>query len=337
MQLKKLNKEIINKNQELKTLKSTQEYRIAQIQRLSELSQPVQRDTTYIVNDKYAERGVLNMYSGVTITAGHIDLEKIEKGEAEDMSVDDRSGRSGRSASSSVRNQNIHIIKSLRTGEVMQLEARLEEESRKLTSGVEELTLAMQEVTVGTKALDLVVTRNLDRSREEAAVLVKDVDRMDHQGYLAVSELLTLRLRIMMAQREEIEELAQLRSDKEFFGARERQMRDQLINDMGLMKRRLKAEAGNSNKDFHSQHLALDKQLDKMKKKLARLQKTVVTKDGDTEKLEQLLTLSKGRYERLTQYTTLEMEGYHNEARMLKQKMKVLERSFEKSKEKAEI
>ena len=44
-------------------------------------------------------------------------------------------------------------------------------------------------------------------------------------------------------------------------------MREQLISDMSLMKRRLKAEAANSTKDFHAQSLQLDKQILKLKKK----------------------------------------------------------------------
>jgi len=85
-----------------------------------------------------------------------------------------------------------------------------------------------------------------------------------------------------VAQREEIEELAQLKSDKEFFAARETQMREQLLSDMALMKRRLKAEATNSTRDFQSQALALDSQLLKLLKKRNALQEEMhqVDKSG---------------------------------------------------------
>jgi hypothetical protein len=47
----------------------------------------------------------------------------------------------------------------------------------------------------------------LESSRNEASKLVAGNDQLDHQCYLSVSELLKLRLRIMIAQREEVEEL----------------------------------------------------------------------------------------------------------------------------------
>ena len=49
--------------------------------------------------------------------------------------------------------------------------------------------------------------RMLDASRKEAARMIFENDKYDHQCYLSVSELLKLRLRIMIAQREEMEEL----------------------------------------------------------------------------------------------------------------------------------
>jgi len=285
--LQKLLREIEQKKQELSAMHSQQEYRIAQIQRLSELSQPVQRDTTYVVKDRYAARAAMNMYSGVTITNGHIDIDSLsDSSDAVGSRNGDGSGR--KHAKDNHRKQGAthtgsrNAIKSLRTGEVMMLEAKLEEETRKLNTSIEDLEISLKEVTVGTKALNKVVTHNLDLCREEAVALITEVDRLDHQGFLSVSELLLLRLRISVAQREEIEELAQLKSDKEFFAARETQMREQLLSDMALMKRRLKAEATNSTRDFQSQALALDSQLLKLLKKRNALQEEMhqVDKSG---------------------------------------------------------
>jgi len=270
--LQKMTREIQQKKQELIALRSQQEYRIAQIQRLSELSQPVQRDTTYVVKDRYAARAAMNMYSGVTITNGHIDIDSLSDSSESGSQNGDGSGRKhakaeGHRKQSATHDGSRNAIKSLRTGEVMMLEAKLEEETRKLNTSIEDLEISLKEVTVGSRALDKVVTHNLDMCREEAASLIKEVDRLDHQGFLSVSELLTLRLRISTAQREEIEELAQLKSDREFFAARETQMREQLLSDMALMKRRLKAEATNSTRDFHAQALVLDLALLKLRKK----------------------------------------------------------------------
>jgi hypothetical protein len=297
--LNRLQKEISHKAHELKALRGRQETRIAQIQRLSELSHPVERDTTYIIPDRFAARENMNLYSGVLVTNS--------------KAVNAKGGK-----------QNL-LIKTLRTTEIMQLEHKLEEETRKLTAGRNELDLALKEVSLGTKALDAVVMQSLEHSRDEAGVLVDEVDKLDVQGFLAVSELLHLRLKIMKAQREEIEELAQLRSDRQYFGAKEKDMRHQLLTDMNLMKKRLKAEAANSTKDFHSQYVSLDHLLAKLKKRNKALSEEVEKHDGSTEKLERIEEVAKQRYLKLKTRHALEMEGYHNEAKMLKDRLKKLE------------
>ena len=141
----------------------------------------------------------------------------------------------------------------------------------------------------------------------------------------------------MIAQREEVEELSQLRSDKEFFSARETQMREQLISDMSLMKRRLKAEATNSTKDFHSQSIQLDTSLIKLHKKLDFLQTEKIKQaktgtDDATEKLKELVLKAEGRFNRLRSRCNLESEGYRAETNQLRKKLASLEAEYEKRK-----
>ncbi len=297
--LNRLQKEISHKAHELRALKQRQETRIAQIQRLSELSHPVERDTTYIIPDRFAARENMNLYSGVLVTNS--------------KAVNNKGGK-----------QSL-LIKTLRTTDIMQLEHKLEEETRKLNAGRNELDLALKEVSLGTKALDAVVMQSLEHSRHDAAALVDEVDKLDVQGFLAVSELLHLRLKIMKAQREEIEELAQLRADKEYFASKEKEMRHQLLTDMNLMKKRLRAEAANSTKDFHAQYVSLDHLLAKLKKRNKALSEELEKHDGSAEKLERIQETAKQRYVKLRTRHALEMEGYHNEAKMLKDRLRKLE------------
>jgi hypothetical protein len=297
--LTRAQKEISHKSHELKANKARQENRIAQIQRLSELAHPVERDTTYIIPDRFAAHDTMNLYSGVLVTNTH--------------AVNKTGGK------------NNLLIKTLRTSDIMQLENKLEEETRRLVAGRAELDMALKEVNMGTKALDAVVMHSLDTCRDEAAALVDEVDKLDVQGFLAVSELLHLRLRIMKAQREEIEELSQLRADKDYFCAKERQMREQLLTDMTLMKKRLKAEATNSTKEFQHQYTALDELLIKLRKRIHRLDEEVKTHDGSTERLEQIVETAKSRYLKLKTRHALEMEGYHSEAKMLQERLRKLE------------
>ncbi len=341
-EVQKITREIMQKKQELSSLRSSQEYRIAQIQRLSELSQPVQRDTTYVVKDRFANRAAINMYSGVTITDGHIDIDSTSDGSTGRSAENGEGSGSGRKHAKQphrkhgeAHEKSRNAIKSLRTGEIMMLENRLEEETRKMMSSIEDLELSLKEVSIGTKALDKVVTHSLDQCREEAAALIQEVDRLDHQGFLSVSELLTLRLRISIAQREEIEELTQLKSDKDFFAAKETQMREQLLTDMSLMKRRLKAEAASSTRDFQSQLLTLNADLQKLRKKQHDIQEEMlrvekVGLDKNTEKLKEKMKSAEEKYERLRKRHALEMEGYHIEATQLRKKLTKLEKLFEK-------
>ena len=304
-------KEITHKKHELKSLRVKQENRIAQIQRLSELSHPVERDTTYLIPDRFASAEGMNMYSGVLVANSH-------------------AINSEENANTGPKKKAAKVIKTLRTTEIMQLEAKIDEETRKLKGSKSELDMALKEVRLGSNALDSIVSQSLEKSKEEASVLIDEVDKLDYQGYLAVAELLDLRLKIMKAQREEIEELAQLRADKEYFSHREKSMREQLISDMALMKKRLRAEATNSTKDFHDQLLSLDTLLLKLKKRSEKVEDDAAMKKGTSDQLQQAAEQAKNRYVKLRTRHNLEMEGFNNEARMLRGQLKKLEQTAKK-------
>jgi|MDTB01.1.fsa_nt_gb hypothetical protein len=308
--LDRATKEITHKKHELKSLRAQQENRIAQIQRLSELSHPVERDTTYLVPDRFASTEAMNLYSGVLVANTHA------------VNSQDNTATAQKKSSK--------MIKTLRTTEIMHLEAKIEEETRKIKGKKSELDMALKEVNLGSSALDTIVAQSLEKSKEEASALISEVDKLDYQGYLAVAELLHLRLKIMKAQREEIEELAQLRADKEYFSHRERNMREQLISDMALMKKRLRAEATNSTKDFHEQFVHLEALLHKLKKRGAVLEEDVHKHEGSSDQLKQAAEHAKNRYMKLRTRHSLEMEGFHNEAKMLKGQLKKLEQTAAK-------
>ena len=301
-ELKKLLKDISSTKEEIKKLNKSSDARRQQIERLSELSQPVQKDATYLVIDRYLNRNDAVLADGASSTSGD---GGISKG--------DRSGSSKM------------LAKHIRTGDIVQLENKVEEETRRVLTLINTLDVALKEVNEGSARLDIAVTESLELRRQEAAALVKEVDRLDVQGYLSVAELLRLRLKIMSAQREEIEELERLHNDKVFFAAKEAQMRDQLVSDMSLMKRRLRAEAAASSKDFQSQHETLDALLFKLKKKEIMLSQDEKSSTSKYEQLHQVFTMAKERYERLRRRNNLEKEGYSNEASMLKAKLKTLE------------
>jgi hypothetical protein len=222
--------------------------------------------------------------------------------------------------------------KQIRTADIIQLENKLEEETRRVQFVVNDLSLALKEVDEGSARLDIAVTERLEAKRREAANLVNEVDKLDYQGFLSVAELLRLRMKITRAQREEVEELERLQSDKVFFAAKEQQMREQLLADMSLMKRRLRAEASAAHKDFQSQHEALDATLLKLRKREAALSQQEKNSGISYDRLQQTCAAAKERFDRLRRRCALEMEGYNTEARMLKTKLQQLEAMYAKKK-----
>jgi len=363
-ELRKLRKEISMAKEELRALTEGQESRREQIERLSELSQPVQRDTTYLILDRYLSRGEQMQYKGVTVTSA-IDLDRLAQassseigGEVSDAHVGTQQGGdsnaarggkgggkgngngkspggSGGSSNSSSSNSSTgivtsskHYMKNVRTGDIIQLETRLDEETSKATNGLSKMQTALREVDEGSSRLDVAVTSTLEAARGEASALINEVDRLDYQGFLSVSELLRLRLRIMIAQREEVEELSRLHADKAFFLAKEKQTREQLVADMALMKRRLKAEASNSTRDFQSQHVSLDATLAKLKRRIQNHSQQRKANDAKHENTEQMYLMAKDRYMRLKRRNALEMEGFASEATMLKNRLKQLEKLY---------
>ena len=129
-------KEITHKKHELKSLRVKQDNRIAQIQRLSELSHPVERDTTYLIPDRFASAEGMNMYSGVLVANSH-------------------AINSEENANTGPKKKAAKVIKTLRTTEIMQLEAKIDEETRKLKGSKSELDMALKEVRLGSNALGL--------------------------------------------------------------------------------------------------------------------------------------------------------------------------------------
>jgi len=306
-ELKRIRKDAALAREQIKTLTKTSDARRLQIESLSELSQPVQKDMTYLVSDRFLHRNADPLLVG---TNGLLPPKP--------PTIPDTKPKE-RVPSSKLYG------KSLRTGDIVQLENKVEEETRRVTVLVHDLSTSLKEVNEGSARLDIAVTEALETRRKEAASLVKDVDRLDYQGFLSVAELLKLRLKIMKAQREEVEELERLHEDKIFFAQKEAQMREQLVADMSLMKRRLRTEASTAAKDFQSQHEVLDELIKKLKRREWSLTQDQKESGNKYEQQAALSNQAKERYERLRRRNSLEMEGYNNEAKLLKAKLAKLE------------
>ena len=91
---------------------------------------------------------------------------------------------------------------------------------------------------------------------------------------------------------------------------------------------RLRAEALDSTKDFHSQHVTLDKLLEKLRKRYNRLQKEIELHDGSNDKLERVVEAQKVSFLRLKRRHQLEMEGYSSESALLNKKLLKLQKQY---------
>lgn len=187
---------------EVNSLKSARDARREQINRLSKLSNPVQRDVTYLVEERFtAKRATTNQAS------------------------ENQSGKMGSVGPT---------YKPLKTGEVLKLENRLSEETAKTTSYLQDVVLSIREAEEERHRYRKMKAMSNETMLKEAKQLYLQVDETEAQSFLAVSELLRLRVSVMIAQREEIEQLELLQRDKAFFIEKEEKTRQQVRNRFHL-------------------------------------------------------------------------------------------------------
>lgn len=180
---------------ELSSLKTAKDARNVQIQRLSKLSNPVQRDVTYLVEERF------NLRNGRSTEAGNGDivLGTVPVG-----------------------------YKPMKTGEVLKLEQRLQAETLKTTGYLEDVRIAIREAEEERHRYRKIKAASTAEDLAEARKLYQAVDEIEGQSFLAISELLRLRVSILIAQREEMEQLELLQRDKAFFIEKEEKTRNQV-------------------------------------------------------------------------------------------------------------
>ena len=105
------------------------------------------------------------------------------------------------------------------------MEKRVQEETIRVSSYLQDIQYGIQraeeEQHKSTKYQESYQSQDVS----EAKRLWQEVDQSEYQNYHAISELLRLRYSIMIAQREEVEELERLQSDKISFLQREERLK----------------------------------------------------------------------------------------------------------------
>jgi hypothetical protein len=262
--------------EELNSLKSAKEARNLQIQRLCKLSNPVQRDVTYLVEERFNLRSTRDSEA----RSGDIILGTVPAG-----------------------------YKPMKTGEVIKLESRLQSETLKTTGYLEDVRIAIREAEEERHRYRKMKVSSTVDDLAEAKTLYQAVDELEAQSFLAISELLRLRVSILIAQREEMEQLELLQRDKAYFIEKEETTRNQvclslrfvfpclvvlgvyatpivcifaqLIADMSLMQKRVKAELQECTRDFQKQLSALNVKLKELQLKEEWIKAEHVKEDSD--------------------------------------------------------
>ena len=198
-ELASVQQDIMKIRSDIHSMKNAKENRIQQIARLSTLCQPVQHDTTYLIDEKFNTKP----------------KQLRNKNEYDPL-----------------RNNNPYKLP--RSQEAVKLEGLLSIETARTSSYLQDLQDTVLNAE-GDRHRFLVGTMNdISEHYQEARVLLEEEDKYGIQCFLAVSELLRLRLRIMVAQREEVEELSRLQADRQYFATKEEKNREQVIISCGF-------------------------------------------------------------------------------------------------------
>ena len=273
---------------------SAKSSRKKQIELLSELSQPVQHDITYVFNDSYP----LSKDSSAVTKGKYSNPDEVKK----------------------------LITRRYRTGEIVKLETKLADLNKEVGKNTGALMLRIAELKSNLSKCESATYDNVKEDYKNAAKMIDELEKLDYQCYRTVRETLQLRLRIMIAQREEIEENESLLKDRTYFEKKEAEARQQLITDTNTAKKRLDNELKATTAEYQRQLEELDKSAEVLKKSRKNVQDTM--DNGIVDKLRNRYKTVKGRYIKLKKRHALEMEGFQNEAKMLRDKIKSLQKQI---------
>lgn len=225
------------KQQEITNAKISQSMRQSQIARLSGLSQPIELDQTYFFVDRHA-----NALSSPSSVAA--------------IDVPSRSSTG------------LFKGSQMRTGEAVLLESRLQDVSRLLDGHMNSFSSKVASVnTNGSNLLMLEgdISNSRSKLKAEATALVRNLDKKEHTLFATMFEVLNLRLRMIIAQRKEVEMREALSHDRLIFQEQE----GQVVADMEKQLMRLKAQF---ERDLAVQMQRYEKQLRASTKKLENLE-----------------------------------------------------------------
>ena len=285
-----LKKQYESIQQEITNIKISQTMRRSQIARLSGLSQPIEFDQTYFFTNRHPDE-----------TTPRVPTKE----------------QLGQNAAARI------TTSQMRTGDTVILESRLDAVSKLIQGQLNAFSTKLSSINLNETTTALNISTKRIKLRQEASDILVQLEKTESQLFATIVELLCLRLRMMKAQREEVELKELLKNEAEQFKRKEQTILSDL--DFQLRENKRKFE-----RDLSSQMHKYQRQLDKSCKKLRALDsydQKKATEKKDKKLLDQL-EYSKTRYEKLCQRHDLELEGYANEAKSLRRKLKQAQRAI---------
>lgn len=215
------------------------------------------------------------------------------------------------------------LLKRVQTGRETRLEKELTLETRVVNDLKKAIHRCLDAVEARAQSHTEAFDADTAQLRAAARGLVDEAMRVDLQSYHTVTELLSLRLKIMRIQREELEDSERLEREIEYYSARETAVHMQLNNEVTEMNRRCERDMADSMREYQAQLQALSAEEARLEQRAGA---AAEEQGGASEDLAQELAAAKTRYEKLRRRNQLEMEGFSAESTALRQRLLSIER-----------
>lgn len=162
-------------------------------------------------------------------------------------------------------------------------------------------------------------------TKQRVELLLDEAETVDLQKYRTVIELLSLRLKVMVIQREELEDAERLQAEMEFYSKKATSVHMDLNNEITELNWKYEKEVLESVREYKSQLEAFGA----LERKLLQQKRVIEDEKHAAEEVARLRvceSAAKERYERLKLRNQLEMEGFNNQSIALRQRLIVVEK-----------
>lgn len=266
-----------------------------QINKLLELVHPVEKDITYVIHDLSNGKHEKN----------------AKRGNQNDESYNDRS----------LSDHNRPYRKLVRDGEMFELEKQLNETTNRIKVSTSSILKALGDADDYSRKIQSTESAmQFKEEKQKVMNLISEIDKVDYQKYLTTSEILRLRLSILITQRQEYDEMLKTRAIEEHFINQKSELMNNFLASIENSKLQIKKEINDVKLNYKSQLQLLNKRIHKLSQHKNSLLKQESELNDPLNKLKLDTKKYRENYQKLKKRNSLELEGYQNELNFLKQK-----------------